>query len=207
MIQFIKDKDAIWETDNYDVVLLGTSINNMLTNGLQSKMRIKYPELDVANKSTNYGDTRKLGKRLNVGEKPIVSLMYICKFPRSNRETLDYEALEKCLVSANEEFKGKNVMTTILGTSIFDGNGDREKVLEIINRTCTDMNLTIYDYVQLRKRDECYKIRGKMLTYGKLHGYEKGRELLENQDRIFREQYLEYYSEKTWQKKHGTPNN
>jgi hypothetical protein len=154
MINIIKDKDAIWETDKYDVILVGTSIYCMLTNGFQSKLRIKYPYIEDINNSTNYGDLRKLGKRMTIQGNPIISLMYIAKYPHSKREFVDYDALEHALATANAEFRGKKVMTTMLGCSKFDGNGDRDKVLEIMERNATNIDLYVYDYPQLEKRKE-----------------------------------------------------
>ena len=154
MLNFIKNKDAIWETDKYDVILVGTSIYNMLSNGFQSKLRLKYPYIEEINNSTNYGDLRKLGKRMTIQGKPIISLMYIAKYPNSRREFIDYDALEHALSTANAEFRGKKVLTTMLGCSKFDGNGDKDKVLEIINRTANNLELDVYDYLQLEKRKE-----------------------------------------------------
>jgi hypothetical protein len=48
------------------------------------------------------------------------------------------------------------VATTLLGASRFDGNGDRDRIMEIFNSTITDVDLTIYDYHQL-SRDEQIK--------------------------------------------------
>jgi len=154
MINIIKDKEPIWETDKYDVILVGTSIYNMLSNGFQSKLRLKYPYIEEINDSTNYGDLRKLGKRMTIQGKPIISLMYIAKYPNSRREFIDYDALEHALSTANAEFRGKKVLTTMLGCSKFDGNGNKDKVLEIINRTANNLELDVYDYLQLEKRKE-----------------------------------------------------
>jgi hypothetical protein len=154
MINIIKDKEPIWETDKYDVILVGTSIYNMLSNGFQSKLRLKYPYIEEINDSTNYGDLRKLGKRMTIQGKPIISLMYIAKYPNSRREFIDYDALEHALSTANAEFRGKKVLTTMLGCSKFDGNGDKDKVLDIINRTANNLELDVYDYLQLEKRKE-----------------------------------------------------
>ena len=154
MLKLIKNRDAIWETDKYDVVLVGTSIYCMLSNGFQSKLRLKYPYIEEINNSTNYGDLRKLGKRMTIQGKPIISLMYIAKYPNSRREFIDYDALEHALSTANAEFRGKKVLTTMLGCSKFDGNGDKDKVLEIINRTANNLELDVYDYLQLEKRKE-----------------------------------------------------
>lgn len=162
MINIIKGKDAIWHTDKYDVVLVGTSINNMLTNGFQCKMRLKYPYIEEPNNSTPYSDLRKLGKRLTIQGKPIISLLYICRASMKNRESLDYNALEKCLIAANAEFRGKRIITTILGSSRFDGNGDRSRILEIMEKTLTSVDVDVYDYEQLHKRDEISIYRKKL---------------------------------------------
>lgn len=155
MVTIVKDKDLIWEVENYDVILVGTSVYNMLTNGFQSKIGLKYPILNEVNDKTNYGDMRKLGLRKTIDtNKPILSLMYICKYPHSRKVFLDEDALIQCLSTANIEFKGMRVATTLLGTSPYDGNADRDKMLKIIEECTPDLDLTIYDYVQLKKTDE-----------------------------------------------------
>ena len=162
-IRIIENEDAIWHTDEYDVILVGTSIYNMLTNGFQNKLKLKYPEIENANKTTNYGDKRKLGKRLTIDGKPTISLMYICRYPSLRHgPAIDYEALKNTIMTANAEFKGKKVMTTMIGCSDFDGNADKDKVLELLETYGKDMDITIYDYHQLRKRDEMLVIFKKM---------------------------------------------
>ena len=85
MITIIKNKEAIYDTEKYEVVLVGVSTHNMLMGNFQGKIGVKYPIVEQANNNTAYGDLRKLGKRLtidNLGEgKPIISLMYICTYP------------------------------------------------------------------------------------------------------------------------------
>lgn len=167
-MNIIKDKDPIWETEKYDVILVGTSIYCMLTNGFQSKIRFKYPYVDDANNKTPFGDKRKLGKRLTVEPiedgQPIISLLYIANYPHSKRVFVDYEALENALATANAEFKGKKVMTTLLGESAFDGNGDREKLLKIIEENTKDLDLDVYDYKQLPRLREKGLIMSKLIT-------------------------------------------
>ena len=87
MLTFIKDQDLIYDTEKYDVILVGTSIYCDLKNGFQSKMRYKYPFLQEGNDKTPYADLRKLGTRLTFYDnKPIISLLYIATFsaPASN---------------------------------------------------------------------------------------------------------------------------
>jgi hypothetical protein len=155
MITIIKDKEPIYDTDNFDAVLLGVSTHNMFMGNFQSKMAVKYPIIEKVNNSTPYGDIRKLGKRITVDDtKPIISLMYICKYPSRKDNFIDYEALENCLKTANSEFKGKKVLTTVLGSTKFDGKGDKEKCLKIIEESTKDLDLYVYDYEQITIKEE-----------------------------------------------------
>lgn len=154
MLKIVKDKDPIWDVDDFDVLLVGTSIYNQLGGGFQSKVRYKYPIIEEKNNGTKYADMSKMGTRLTVYGEPTISLLYMCGYQRPNVDTVDYEAFERCLKTANAEFKGKNVISTIIGSSQFDGNGDKEKCLKLIEENTKDLNLVVYDYLQLKRQDE-----------------------------------------------------
>ena len=175
MLKIIKDKDPIWDTDKFDVILIGTSIYNQLNGGFQSKIKYKYPIVDEKNRETKYADFSKLGTRITINDKPIISLMYICGYPRPNIDTVDYDSLTKCLLTANAEFRGKKVMATILGSSQFDGNGDKDKCLKIIEDTTKDLDITLYDYEQKKRADEIreQKMYLKSLQYTDIEKYNK----------------------------------
>ncbi len=192
-MEIITGKDLIWYTDKYDVILVGTSIYNLLTQGFQCKMSVKYPELLVANNSTPYADRRKYGKRVtvNIENGLIVSLMYICGYPHRKRDFLNYEALENCLATAEAEFQGKNVATTIVGTSLFDGNGDKDRCLELLNKYSNKINLTVYDYVQIPKRIEIGKILSTWNVYRKSDP-KKYEELLSHKKEFLDKLYLRW---------------
>lgn len=175
MLKIIKDKDPIWDTDKFDVILIGTSIYNQLNGGFQSKMKYKYPIVDEKNRETKYADFSKLGTRITINDTPIISLMYICGYPRPNIDTVDYDSLTKCLLTANAEFRGKKIMATILGSSQFDGNGDKDKCLKIIEDTTKDLDITLYDYEQKKRADEIreQKMYLKSLQYTDIEKYNK----------------------------------
>lgn len=154
-ITFIKDKEPIYDTEQYDVVLIGTSTHNDLRGNFQAKMGNKYPIIEKVNNKTPYGDLRKLGKRVTIDDNnPIISLMYMCTYPSRKGEYINYDALEKCLLTANAEFKGKKVMSTIIGSSQFDGKGEREKCLKLIEDCTKDLDLYLYDYEQISTKEE-----------------------------------------------------
>ena len=155
MVTIIKNKEPIYDTENYDVVLMGVSTHNILMGNFQSKMAIKYPIVEKANNSTPCGDLRKLGKRITINDnKPVISLMYICTYPSRKDNFIDYEALENCLKTANAEFKGKKVLTTFLGSTKFDGKGDRDKCLKIIEDSTKDLDLFLYDFEPITIKEE-----------------------------------------------------
>lgn len=191
MINFVRNKDLIWETDNYDVILVGTSIYCMLSNGFQGKINLKYPFLEEENNKTSYGNLKKLGTRITINKEntPIISLMYICKHPHKTREFISYDALEQCLRTAMAEFKGKKIATTLLGCSVFDGNGDKDKILNIIEDCTKGYNLDVYDYKQLDKNDEIELIKRKIIST-KDTNPEKYQEMWNKREEIFKQMYL-----------------
>ena len=190
MVNFIKGKDLICDIEKYDVILVGTSIYCMLTGGIQSKLRFKYPILEIENDKTPYGDSRKLGKRLTFNSiKPCISLMYICTYPHSNKTFIDYEALRRCLMTANSEFSGLNVASTVIGTSRFDGNGDKNECLRIIEETTNNLNLTLYDYVQKSRREEINEYKKYIYSFKKLDR-EKYKQMIKEENNILKKHYL-----------------
>lgn len=159
MINIIEDVDILNEIPKYDVILIGANIYCTLGNGVQRDIALNYPYADFKNRRTRYCDINKLGTILSCEEEnePTICLMYIFKgYPKrkiNGDDFLNYEALEKCLKLANIKYKGKNVACPMLGCSRWDGNGDKERVKELISNTITNFDLTIYDYYQF-SRDE-----------------------------------------------------
>lgn len=154
MINVIKDKEPIYDIENYDVVLIGLSTHCMICGNYQFKLNVKYPIIEKVNDSTGYGDLRKLGKRITIDDmKPIISLMYICTYP-TKKPYVKYDALERCLKTANAEFKGKKIVTTIVGASQFDGKGDKEKILKLMEECLTDVEVDVYDYDIISVKEE-----------------------------------------------------
>lgn len=159
MIKIIKDIDIIDEIDNYDLILLGTNVYNTLGNGAQLSLRKKYPYIQEKNLQTMYGDEKKMGTILECTKEnePTIVLLYITKGygfqPHKENDYLSYESLEKCLQLINILYKGKNIASPYLGASRFDGNGDKARILEVIEKILTDVNLTIYDYYQYSTKE------------------------------------------------------
>lgn len=172
MIDIIKDVDLFEHVDEYEAVLIGTNTYCTMSQGIQLKVMLDYPYVYDRNLETKYADPEKLGTILECksnGE-PTFCLCFICggNFrPDLQKDYLSYESLEKCLRLVNLLYRGKKIATTLLGASRFDGNGDRDKIMEIFNNTIKDVDLTIYDYHQKSRAEAMKEVREKELEVKK----------------------------------------
>jgi len=173
--------DLIDEIQNYDVILIGTSIKNSLGNGFQHKIGVNFRDVLIKNKETNYDDIKKLGTCEVITSYvkqglPIFVLCYITKGryrPDIKPDALDYKALESCLELVNKHFSGKKVATTLIGSEKYEGGGNAREIYKIIANTCDNIDLYIYDYIQEDFRIEekrqylniCYDYIAKKLTH------------------------------------------
>lgn len=177
--EIIIGDDLIDDIQKYDVILIGSGIYNSQGNGFQKKMCINFPDIDKVNKETNYADVSKLGTCQIITSYvkqgfPIFVLCYINKGnfrPDLYKESLSYEALENCLKLVDSHFKNKKIGTTLLGNAKFEGNGDAEKIYEIIGNVCNNNEYYIYDYIQKpfnEEYPEIYNSIKKEFEEGKL---------------------------------------
>lgn len=168
MIKIIKDIDLFGNVKDYDIVLVGTNIYCNLSQGFQRKVMLNYPYVQEMNMLTKYADKKKLGTILeckNEGN-PTFLLLYITEGnfrPDLKKDTLSYESLEKCIKLINILYKGMNIACPFLGSSRFDGNGDKDKILKIIENNSKNINITIFDYEQKSRAEELKEIREKEL--------------------------------------------
>jgi len=164
MIKIEEGKDLYDYIDKYDIILVGTDIYCNMSQGFQRKVMLNYPYVLDANMSTRYADKSKLGSTIECKQdgKPTFVLLFISEGnhrPDLKKDTLSYESLEKCMKLCNILYKGKNVACTFLGASRFDGNGDKDRVLEILSANSNKINLTVFNYEQLSRSEELKKVR------------------------------------------------
>lgn len=159
MLNIIKDVDIMNDIGKYDIILIGTNVYCTLGQGVQRDIALNYPYAREKNLKMRYGDPKRVGTILECKEdgEPTITLLYIIKgypYRKSlDEDYLNYSALETCLKKVNKLYKGKTVATTMLGCSRFDGNGNKDRVLEIMERTLGDVNVYVYDFFQ-KSRDE-----------------------------------------------------
>ena len=164
MINIIKDRDLYDDIGKYDVILIGTNIYCSMSQGFQRKVMLNYPYVQEENMKTKYGDSNKLGTVLECEKEGTqkFALLYVCQGnfrPDLKKDYLSYESLEKCLKIINILYRDKKIASTIIGSSKFDGNGDKGKILKMFEKTIKDVDLTLYDYVQLSRTEELKKTR------------------------------------------------
>ena len=173
MIKIIKDVDLFEHFSEYEAVLIGTGTYCTMSQGIQLKVMLNYPYVFNKNLETKYGDKEKLGTILECTEnnEPTFCLCFIYEGnfrPDIIKDYLSYESLEKCLKLVNILYKGKKIATTLLGSSRFVGNGDRDKIMEMFNNTLTDVDITVYDYFQKSRAEEMKEVRDNELAVKKV---------------------------------------
>lgn len=169
MVNVIDGEDIMNHIHEYDVILIGTNVYCTLSHGAQREIALNYPYVREENLKTKYGDVSKLGTILECvrDNEPLFSLLYICRgYPCKKvhgDDYLSYESLEKCLKLINIKYKGLRIGCPLLGCSRFDGNGNKDIVLGIFNKCLTDVDVTIYDYIQLSRNEKQISTRKKEL--------------------------------------------
>ena len=156
MVTIIKDKPLIEDIFDYDIIIVGTGIHNSLGNGFQHDIKINFPFVEDALKKTPYADKRKLGTVTVVKSTPLYCLGFIHSggYRKDlNPVYLNYEALNDALHLIDNNFKNKRIASSFIGCSQFDGNGDKEKVLEIFNNLSGENEYFLYDYEQRDYRE------------------------------------------------------
>ena len=161
-MQIIKD-DIFKHVNEYEVVLIGTNTYCTLAQGFQRDIMLHYPKVQEENMKTKYGDKKKLGTILPCETEGITFVLcFICEGnfrPDLKKEYLNVDALSKCLALCNIRFSGKKIATTIMGSSRFDGNGNKERILKLMESILTKCDVDVYDYHQMSKDERKKAIR------------------------------------------------
>lgn len=173
MINVIKDEDIYLHFSEYDIILIGTNIYCTMSQGIQLKIMLNYPYVYNKNLETKYGDMDKMGTILECKSEnePTFCLCFIVKGynfrPDLEKDYLSYDALENALKLVNIKYKGKKIACPLLGSSRFDGNGDKEKILNIFKKALTDVECTVFDYFQKSRAEEMKEVRDRELAVKK----------------------------------------
>ncbi len=135
-------------TENYDVILFSMGINNTMNKGFPYELSVNFPEIKYNENKQPYCDKRKLGTiyKHHINGKIFCSCYVHCGgyHKNENNEFIEYDKLIECLKKVNEDFKGKKIATYYIGCSEYDGNGDRNKVEDLIKKYLNDCEVYLY---------------------------------------------------------------
>lgn len=153
MVEIIENEPLVNHLDEFDAIFIGTNCYQVMRNGVQFEIARVLPYVQEANDKTKYGDASKVGTYIECKKEnqPLVLLGFISvgyNFKGNDDVFVDYNALIIILKLINIIYKGKKIATTLIGTTKFDGNGDKNSVLKIFSEYATDIDLTVFDYVQ-----------------------------------------------------------
>ena len=196
-ISIINQIPLIEKVFDYDIIIVGTGIHNALGNGFQYDIKINFPKVEEEVKKTPYADPRKLGTVTVVNDKPIFCIGFIHKggYRKDlSPDYLNYESLREVLSLIDENFENKKIACPLLGCSKYDGNGDKDKVLELFNGLSNRNEYFIYDYEQRDYREVNNEKWNEIISkVGKIP-YEELRKLKD--DYIITRKYGIYFNKK-----------
>lgn len=190
----ILEKPLIDVIHNYDVVLIPMNINSSWSSGIRYEVALNFPYVREKESTTNYCDKRKYGTIYTVecdGITFCMCYMYKTKYKKhGDSDTVDYDALEKCLHEVCRRYSKKKICLPMIGCSQFDGNGNREQIERIVDDTLKDIDADVFVYEQ---RD--YKLE-------MFHEIAKLHKLLKNKE-INGKEYIKRRSEVEWRRRYG----
>ena len=174
-VTIVKDKFLIEDIKNYTIVLVPMSANNSMNSGFAYEIGLNFPPIREKVQTTPYGDRRKFGTVSVFKDEGITFCICFMHTGGQSKqaEYVKYDSLADCLDLININFKGKTVASPILGSTKYDGRGDKEKIINIFKEHCTDIDLILYDYEERNFMDEIYyrtttitqKFRRKEITH------------------------------------------
>lgn len=148
--EFYGDLITYAKNGTFDIIGHGCNCFNTMGAGIAKQIAINFPENEVIDKKTEYGDKNKLGTvqihmykvrdrnwRQGFSKDLAVANMYTQYeyYSKSKKVCVDYEAIEKCLVSLIDICKENN-WSTIGIPKIGAGlaGGDWNKIYSIIDK-------------------------------------------------------------------------
>ena len=174
-VTIVKDKFLIEDIKKYTIVLVPMSANNSMNSGFAYEIGLNFPSIREKVQTTPYGDRRKFGTVSVFKDDGITFCICFMHTGGQSKqaEYVKYDSLADCLDLININFKGKTVASPILGSTKYDGRGDKEKIINIFKEHCTDIDLILYDYEERNFMDEIYyrtttitqKFRRKEITH------------------------------------------
>jgi len=136
-----------YEKRNIDVMVHGCNCFHTMGAGIAGQIAGKYPEVFEADKTTKFGDFKKLGTytghQYEFKKGKMILNLYTQFKPGANFE---YTALIKVLKTLNRDFKNKGLIFGFPEIGCGIGGGDWYFVEKLIQRYTTNLKIIVVKY-------------------------------------------------------------
>lgn len=195
MIKTINDVNLISDVFNYDVILVPMSLNNSMSKGFKYEIGLHFPYVKEQQQYSPYGDKRKYGTINPIESDGIIfclCYMYgtLYNIKSGKKDTVNYVALTHCLEEIKRKYANKRIASVVMGDSLYDGNGDKSKIISIFDSVFKDVDITLYDYEQPDY------VKDRFVEIAILHKRMKDKELTPKE-------YIKLRSEVEWRRRYG----
>ena len=193
MVNIINRENLIYEVKNYDVVLFSMGINNSMNKGFSYEIGLNFPEVKNNENRSNYGDLRKYG---TINSTEVDGTIFVScyvhngGYNKNSKCFINYEYLDSCLKEVVKRFKGKKIVSPIIGVNFSDGNGDKKKIISIFEKRFDKCDITLYDFIERDYKLECFRCIAEL------------REKLKKKEISF-DEYKEKRSDFEWRRRNG----
>ena len=153
-MMFYKKGDLIKSANDFDVIGHGCNCKHTMGAGIAAGMKKAFPEIDMADACTGYGDKDKLGtfSLVDYGDLIVLNLYTQYDYAR-DKVNADYEAIRNCMKQIKKRYGGKKIGLPLIGAGL--AGGDWNTISEIIEEELKGENVTIIiyekDYESLKK--------------------------------------------------------
>ena len=161
-LKTISNTELIPHIFGYEVILFPMGINNAMNSGFAYEIALNFPEVRESENLTNYGDKRKL---VTIHETEVDGIAFCACYihngghhKKKDGSYVEYQHISSCIEKVKEKYSNRKIATIVIGGNKTDGNGDREKIAEMIKEKLQDCkDVTIYDYTEEEYRTKIFK--------------------------------------------------
>lgn len=131
----------------FDVIGHGCNCFCTMGAGIARSMKLEFPEIDDADKSTVRGDKKKLGTFTHVDYGDLIVLnLYIQYSFGGITPDVEYSAVRQCMTEIKKRYSGKRIGLPMIGAGL--AGGDWNIISKIIEDELGDEDVTIVKYKQ-----------------------------------------------------------
>jgi O-acetyl-ADP-ribose deacetylase (regulator of RNase III) len=129
----------------FDVIGHGCNCFHTMGRGIAKSMKEAFPEIDMADKCSRYGDEKKLGTFTYVDYGNVVVLNLYTQYRYgSEKDYIDYGAIRDSMKNIKKRYSGRKIGLPMIGSGL--AGGDWSRISEIIEEELDNEDVTIVKY-------------------------------------------------------------